>query len=49
MELCSYDDKEIFRYVDDINHNLRRARVAFQEVLLLEKNEKLMNEIINNL
>ena len=21
MELCSYDDKKIFRYVDDINYN----------------------------
>ena len=47
--LTDYLEGNIYFKVDDINHNLRRARVAFQEVLLLEKNEKLMNEIINNL
>lgn len=47
--LTDYLEGNIYFKVDDENHNLRRARTAFKEILLLEKNEKLLDSILNNL
>ena len=44
--LTDYLNGNIYFKIDDEEQNLRRARVAFKEVFLLEKNREILKEYI---
>lgn len=47
--LTDYLEGNIYFKVNDNEQNLRRARTAFKEIILLEKNEELLENIVKSL